>query len=505
MSYFGEYEGGSASSGFIARMMAENRVKHKGKYGPTTDLPKGSKMDSPAKFDIKKIANSKQLKHGENAKKDYGASPFLLKNFGKEESKNPLYKKSGYKLYKPPTYRTEVPETPFKLQRKSKKTGEVVQGGGKMTEAFAKGMAFAKHYVETNTLHGGADSSTWYNPSVDPTTTKGWYVDEDRDAWYDGVRYTGNQATWQEYIDKNVAPDPRAAVGSNATTPRPGPKQLGPAPPAPIKPAPTDYSYIPKGYAYGLPPLNPGWVLDETDDSLWKDGVRMGHISDKDVSHEAINAGPNWDSNEWGVFESGKIETNSSGETITGMNNYLDSISSTTRTLPNGQRITAPIDPYKPNPSNKSEITTTADGVKGKVQTYQFNPGWVLDQWDNGLWKDGVYKGPFDQFKEEAVYVPPKTAWTEAQKAQWERQNREAEASYYAYQNSQPRFNFFDSLGRLVADIYSIGTGAQSAWDYGTAAYVSVATGNPLPILGMLVYDAAGEIVPELVGLALKK
>jgi hypothetical protein len=106
--------GGSAASGFIARMMAENRVKNKGAYGPKTDLPKGSKMSSPAKFNLKAIANSKQKK-GATGTKEYGASPFLLKHFGVDESDNPMY--SHYPRYKPKTYRTPVPDAPFKLKR----------------------------------------------------------------------------------------------------------------------------------------------------------------------------------------------------------------------------------------------------------------------------------------------------------------------------------------------------------------------------------------------------
>ena len=103
--------GGSGASGFIARMMAENRVKNKGSYGPNTDLPKGSKMSSPAKFDLERIANTKQKK-GAKGSKDYGASPFLLKHFGVDDDDAPHYK--------PSKYRTSVPKAPFKLDRSKK-------------------------------------------------------------------------------------------------------------------------------------------------------------------------------------------------------------------------------------------------------------------------------------------------------------------------------------------------------------------------------------------------
>jgi len=115
--------GGSAASGFIARMMAENRVKNKGAYGPKTDLPRGSMMASPAKFSLKAIANAKQKK-GATGTKEYGASPFLLKHFGVDESDNPMF--TNYPRYKPKSYRTPVPSAPFQLERRKKNAeGEI--------------------------------------------------------------------------------------------------------------------------------------------------------------------------------------------------------------------------------------------------------------------------------------------------------------------------------------------------------------------------------------------
>ena len=116
MSYFGEYSGGSAASGFIARMMAENRVKHKGAYGPNGVLPKGTHMDGPRNFDLNRLANRKQKPfRGKNTSK-YGASPFILEHFSK--GKTPTKAKGQ---------RTKVPDAPFKLVRKPKapKTAEV--------------------------------------------------------------------------------------------------------------------------------------------------------------------------------------------------------------------------------------------------------------------------------------------------------------------------------------------------------------------------------------------
>ena len=103
--------GGSPAAGFIARMMAENRLKNKGKYGKSTDLPKGSKMDSPSKFNVNKMNKP---------------SKFVKTHF----------KESNDKLYTPPNYRSEVPDEPFKLVRTPKgKSAKSVKGGAKHTPA----------------------------------------------------------------------------------------------------------------------------------------------------------------------------------------------------------------------------------------------------------------------------------------------------------------------------------------------------------------------------------
>lgn len=72
--------GFSKQSGFIRRLMAENRVKHQGQYKkPTWPLHKDSTMNEPAEFDYTRIANEDQ--RGENPN-EYGASPFIQKHFG---------------------------------------------------------------------------------------------------------------------------------------------------------------------------------------------------------------------------------------------------------------------------------------------------------------------------------------------------------------------------------------------------------------------------------------
>lgn len=106
------YNGGfSKQSGFIRRLMAENRIKHKGQYGKPTDLPKGSTMNKPAKFDYKKIANESQK--GTNTS-SYGASPFIQKHFGTTEF-IPFKRKRGTSppLETFPTKRKGGPKTPI--------------------------------------------------------------------------------------------------------------------------------------------------------------------------------------------------------------------------------------------------------------------------------------------------------------------------------------------------------------------------------------------------------
>lgn len=74
--------GRGRASGFIMRMMAENKLKHKGDYkNPTSPLDPNSKMKSPVAFDYRKLANRSQ--QGTSNSK-YGASPFIIKHFANE-------------------------------------------------------------------------------------------------------------------------------------------------------------------------------------------------------------------------------------------------------------------------------------------------------------------------------------------------------------------------------------------------------------------------------------
>ncbi len=75
----GGLAGVSKASGFVQRMMAENKLKHKGQYKkPTAPPADNSSMSKWVAFDYKKLANNKQGGEGE-AK--YGASPFIQKYF----------------------------------------------------------------------------------------------------------------------------------------------------------------------------------------------------------------------------------------------------------------------------------------------------------------------------------------------------------------------------------------------------------------------------------------
>lgn len=70
------------ASGFVMRMMAENKKKHSGQYrNPSDPLHPQSTMRAPVPFDYKKLANSDQKGTNSSA---YGASPFIINHFSGE-------------------------------------------------------------------------------------------------------------------------------------------------------------------------------------------------------------------------------------------------------------------------------------------------------------------------------------------------------------------------------------------------------------------------------------
>jgi hypothetical protein len=94
-------QGGSRGSNFIARLMAEQKYKHRdasekdkpyeqtktGKYRKPVMDPEvdDTTMSQAIKFDYNKIANKNQVRSGEN-RAAYGASPFITHHFGLAQS-----------------------------------------------------------------------------------------------------------------------------------------------------------------------------------------------------------------------------------------------------------------------------------------------------------------------------------------------------------------------------------------------------------------------------------
>ena len=75
--------GRGQASGFIMRMMAENKKKHQGQYRNPSNNDYGSTMNQFRAFDYKRLANEDQ--NGNN-QSEYGASPFIQKHFGSPEA-----------------------------------------------------------------------------------------------------------------------------------------------------------------------------------------------------------------------------------------------------------------------------------------------------------------------------------------------------------------------------------------------------------------------------------
>jgi hypothetical protein len=78
MELKGGLAGVSKASGFIQRMMAENKKKHNGEYKKPTLLGPNSTMNKKAVFHYGKLASASQ--NGTN-KSAYGASPFIAQHF----------------------------------------------------------------------------------------------------------------------------------------------------------------------------------------------------------------------------------------------------------------------------------------------------------------------------------------------------------------------------------------------------------------------------------------
>ena len=113
--------GFSKQSGFIRRLMAENKLKHKGEYKPPTyPLAPESTMNKPAEFVLSKLSSKSQ--QGSNTS-PYGASPFILKHFGHATTEYETDRqKQARKLHFP----KPMSKTPKKVESK---TSEKVEDG----------------------------------------------------------------------------------------------------------------------------------------------------------------------------------------------------------------------------------------------------------------------------------------------------------------------------------------------------------------------------------------
>jgi hypothetical protein len=174
--------GRGQASGFIMRMMAENRLKHKGKYGHSTDLPTGSKMDGPRKFDLKRLANAKQTPGGKN-KKSYGASPFILEHY-----------KDGAEPTKANRTRTPLVDAPFKLVRTKKPSAKKVAEKSLTKRVFERvinslfyqkkrGRLEEKDLYQYSTKYFGKEGKQDHTEDYDITPTRKATFKRDLDYW----------------------------------------------------------------------------------------------------------------------------------------------------------------------------------------------------------------------------------------------------------------------------------------------------------------------------------
>ena len=123
--YTGGRAGVSPQSGFIQRLMAENKLKHDGQYkNPTYPLHPDSKMSQKWEFKWKKLANPEQ--GGENTTGNpYGASPFILKHYKGEPQR--FYQGNHPKDYYPKETPTQKKARIQMLLKRLQKLGKQIQ------------------------------------------------------------------------------------------------------------------------------------------------------------------------------------------------------------------------------------------------------------------------------------------------------------------------------------------------------------------------------------------
>ena len=117
--------GRGQASGFIMRMMAENKKKHQGQYKNPSGNDYNSTMKSFVPFDYKKLANADQK--GSNTK-DYGASPFIMKHFGSPEAVPfvPKAERTGRDITKPEEGETDE-QRAARLQTKAEELAKLAK------------------------------------------------------------------------------------------------------------------------------------------------------------------------------------------------------------------------------------------------------------------------------------------------------------------------------------------------------------------------------------------
>jgi len=150
LSHMCNLDGGfTKSSGFIRRLMWENKHKHNGKYqNPTFPLHSNSTMNAPAKFDYEKIANAEQSGKNESA---YGASPFIQRHFGsvravsKEKPKESVEQQEARKTFVAEENKPEVKE---RIEEKPKEEKKAEKHSAPSEDSKAKESARKKSAYE---------------------------------------------------------------------------------------------------------------------------------------------------------------------------------------------------------------------------------------------------------------------------------------------------------------------------------------------------------------------
>jgi len=155
----GGLAGVSKASGFIQRMMAENKKKHSGQYrNPTTPAHPDSTMKKWAVFDYKKIANKEQGGLSEANNSAYGASPFIQKYFQNKRVAIPF--KSGNTAKETP--KQKEARVAMVARRMARVARRLAQEKPKTVEEASK--IVAEELAKPDTPETSAETATRPNP-----------------------------------------------------------------------------------------------------------------------------------------------------------------------------------------------------------------------------------------------------------------------------------------------------------------------------------------------------